>query len=313
MVRRGWERRNNDVPGNIDEIHVRLSEVWGNCDDIHFRWIRIGAQRAFVVWIYTLIGKELVQKGLLEPLTSWNKPEVFFSDLEQVLQTVSVKILKTMDEVNTAIGNGLAVLCIDGFDQAAAMDVTHFQRRAVKRPSLELSVQGPQEAFTESLETNLGLIRRRLKSPRVKVEYVVLGRVSKTRVALVYIDGIVKSRLVQECRVRLRRIDVDSILDSGHIEELIDDAPISLFPTIDNTERPDRLAAEILQGRVGIIVEGSPNVLLVPAIFAHFLQSSEDYFERYFMATAIRILRHFLFWIALLLPATYIALLSYHQ
>ncbi|MDI3257659.1 MAG: spore germination protein [Kyrpidia sp.] len=298
---------------NIDETYSRLAEVWGNCDDIQFRWVQIGRRKGFIVWIYTLIGKELAQEGLLEPLTAWEKPDVSFDDLQRALQTVSLKTVNTLEEINTAIGNGLAVLCVDGFDQAVAMDVMDFRGRPVERASLESVVRGPQEGFTESFETNLGLVRRRLKSPRVKVEYMALGKVSKTMVALIYIEGIVKPGLVEECRERLRRINVDSILDSEYIEELIDDAPLSPFPTIEYTERPDRLAAEALQGRVGIIVDGSPNALLVPAIFVNFLQSPEDYFERYVMALAVRLLRHFFFWLALLLPATYVALLSYHQ
>ncbi|WP_232796665.1 spore germination protein [Kyrpidia spormannii] len=298
---------------SIDEMYGRLAEVWGHCDDVRFRWVQVGNRRGFVVWIYALIGKELAQEGLLEPLATWDGPDVSFDDLEQALQTVSLKTVKTMEEINTAIGNGQAVLCMDGFDQALAMDVMDFQGRAVEKAIVESVVRGPQEGFTESLETNLGLIRRRLKSPRVKVEYMTLGRVSKTTVALVYIQGIVKPGFVEECRERLQRIDVDSILDSEYIEELIDDAPVSPFPTIEYTERPDRLAAEALQGRVGIIVDGSPNALLVPAIFVNFLQSPEDYFERYTMAAAVRLLRHLFFWMALLLPATYVALLSYHQ
>ncbi|CAB3390900.1 Uncharacterized membrane protein YfkQ [Kyrpidia spormannii] len=303
----------NELSKSIDEMYGRLAEVWGHCDDVRFRWVQVGNRRGFVVWIYAPIGKELAQEGLLEPLATWDGPDISWDGLERVLQTVSLNTVKTVKEINAAIGNGQAVLCVDGFDRAVAMDVMDFQGRVVEKAIVESVVRGPQEGFTESLETNLGLIRRRLKSPRVKVEYMTLGRVSKTTVALVYIQGIVKPGFVEECRERLQRIDVDSILDSEYIEELIDDAPFSPFPTIEYTERPDRLAAEALQGRVGIIVDGSPNALLVPAIFVNFLQSPEDYFERYTMAAAVRLLRHLFFWMALLLPATYVALLSYHQ
>ncbi|MDI3257063.1 MAG: spore germination protein [Kyrpidia sp.] len=298
---------------DIDGLYQQVKRMWEHCDDVQFRWVQSGGRRGFIVWIYTLIGKELAQEGLLEPLTTWDRTEGSLEELKQALRTPSLRAAGTLEEINIAIGEGTAVLCLDGFDEALVLDVMQFQGRSVERSSLEAVVRGPQEAFTESLDTNLGLVRRRLKSPRAKAEYLTIGRVSQTRIALVYIQGIVKPGFVTECRERLNRLDVDSIMDSGYIEELIDDAPLSPFPTIEYTERPDRLAAETLQGRVGILVDGSPNALLVPAIFVNFLQSPEDYFERYTMAMSVRILRHFYFWLALLLPATYVALLSYHQ
>ncbi|MCL6577124.1 spore germination protein [Kyrpidia sp.] len=296
----------------IDQLYQQVQEMWAKCDDVQFRWVQTAGRRGFIVWIYTLIGKELAQESILEPLTTLEKAETV-ADVQQALRSPSLRLVSSVEEINIAVGEGAAVLCLDGFTQAIVLDVMQFQGRSVERSTLEAVVRGPQEAFTESLEMNLGLIRRRLKSPRVKVEYMALGRVSKTMVALVYIQGIVKPGYVKECQERLNRIDVDSILDSGYIEELIDDAPLSPFPTIEYTERPDRLAAEALQGRVGIVVDGSPNALLIPALFVNFLQSPEDYFERYSMALAVRLLRHMYFWIALLLPATYVALLSYHQ
>ncbi|ADG07725.1 spore germination protein [Kyrpidia tusciae] len=296
----------------IDRLYQQIQEMWTKCDDVQFRWIETAGRRGFIIWIYTLIGKELAQESILEPLTTLEKAETV-TDVQRALRSPSLRLVNSVEEINIAVGEGAAVLCLDGFNQAIVLDVMQFQGRPVERSTLEAVVRGPQEAFTESLEMNLGLIRRRLKSPRVKVEYMALGRVSKTMVALVYIQGIVKPGYVKECQERLNRIDADSILDSGYIEELIDDAPLSPFPTIEYTERPDRLAAEALQGRVGIVVDGSPNALLIPALFVNFLQSPEDYFERYSMALAVRLLRHMYFWIALLLPATYVALLSYHQ
>ncbi|MDI3327878.1 MAG: spore germination protein [Alicyclobacillaceae bacterium] len=331
MVRRGGKRRGKreqktitwsdpKVPNgpdslspDIDQTQRLIAEVWGHCDDVEFRRLQVAGRRAFVVWIHTLVGKELAQEGLLAPLTRYAGPVNALEDVQNALSAVSVQPAGTLEAVNRAIGNGLAVLWVDGFDRGLAVDVMEFQGRPVERAALESVVRGPQEAFTESLDCNLGLIRRRLKSPRVKVEYLTLGTVSKTRIALLYIEGIVKPGFVEECRQRLARIEVDSILDSNYVEEMIDDAPLSPFPTVEYTERPDRLSAELLQGRVGILVDGSPNGLLLPAIFVNFLQSSEDYFERYTMALAIRVLRHFYFWMALLLPATYVALLSYHQ
>ncbi|MBX6395286.1 MAG: spore germination protein [Alicyclobacillaceae bacterium] len=332
MARRGRERRGkkrqdrqitwsdskvphapDHIPRDIGEAHQLLSEVWGHCDDVEFRWFHVAGHRAFLVWINSLIGKELTQEGILKPLTEYAAPLESVEQLQNVLHTVTVQPKATLEEINRAIGEGMAVLCLDGFAQGVAVDVKQFQGRQVERAELEPVVRGPQEAFTENLDINLGLVRRRLKSPRVKVEYIFLGTVSHTRIALVYIEGIVKPGFVEECRKRLDRIHMDSILDSNYVEEMIDDAPLSPFPTIEYTERPDRLSAELLQGRIGILVDGSPDILMLPATFVNFLQSPEDYFQRYTAAVAVRLLRYFYFWLALLLPSTYVALLSYHQ
>ncbi|GMA57824.1 hypothetical protein GCM10025858_23270 [Alicyclobacillus sacchari] len=160
---------------------------------------------------------------------------------------------------------------------------------------------------------NLALLRKRIRTPRMKVESVRVGEYTNSTVAVVYVEGIAKPTLVEEALQRIRRISIDGVGDINKIRELISDAPFTLFPTTEETERPDRVCGNLLQGRIAILVEGAPNCLLVPAQFIHFLVAVDDYYFHYTLTLFIRMLRHVAYWSSLLLPGLYVALLSYNQ
>jgi spore germination protein KA len=174
-------------------------------------------------------------------------------------------------------------------------------------------VRGSREAFTESNEINIALVRRIIKSPDLWIEPMKIGTVTKTDVSIMYINGIAKEGIVEEVKKRLKGINIDSILESGYIEQLIEDQVMTPFPTIDYTERPDRVAGNLLEGRVAIFVNGTPFVLLVPALFIQFFQSIEDYFARFDIASSIRVLRILIFFISLITPSLYVAATTFHQ
>ncbi len=171
-----------------------------------------------------------------------------------------------------------------------------------------------KRAFTESLGTNTAMVRRIIKTPDLWMESLKVGRVTKTDVTFMYIHGIANDKVVKEIRQRLKRIDIDSILESGYIEQLIEDQTFTPFPTIYNTERPDVVAGNLLEGRIAIFVDGTPFVLdCAAALFMQFFQSAEDYYARFDIATSIRLLRIFMFMISLIAPATYVAVTTFHQ
>lgn len=161
--------------------------------------------------------------------------------------------------------------------------------------------------------TNINLIRRRLRTPQLKFESIQLGRLSKTDVAITYLEGIADEALIEEVRERLNRIDIDAILESGYVEELIEDNHFSIFPQINYTERPDRIVANLLEGKVGVLIDNTPFALFLPVTFFEMMQASEDYYQRFVVSTLIRLLRYLFLMIALLLPSLYIALLTFHQ
>jgi spore germination protein KA len=205
------------------------------------------------------------------------------------------------------------MLLMDGSPKGIALGSREWVDRGVQEPSSQTVVRGPKDGFTETLRTNTALIRRRIKDPNLWLETKQIGEKTQTDVAIMYLKGVANDKTVSELQSRLNRIKIDAILESGYIEELIQDEVYTPFPTVYNTERPDAVAAALLEGRIAIFVDGTPFVLIVPALMVHFFQSSEDYYQRADIATLIRILRYFSFFLALLTPSLYIAVSTFHQ
>ena len=187
------------------------------------------------------------------------------------------------------------------------------ERRSIQEPASQVVIRGPHEGFTESISTNIAMVRRIIKSPDLWVETMKIGKVTKTDVSIMYLNGIAKNEVVDEVRNRLQRIKIDSILESGYIEQLIEDQSLTTFPTMYHTERPDSVAGNLLEGRVAIFVDGTPFVLVAPVVFMQFFQSVEDYYTRFDIATSIRFLRILIFLVSLIAPAVYISATTYHQ
>lgn len=301
------------IAPDLRKNQVFFQERWSECLDIQFRDLQVAGSELLLVWLKTLVGKELAQQGVLNPLTTRIQPVLGPHDLEQVLTAVYVQRLFTLEDTMKSIADGYMVVLIQGSCEGVAVDVTAWEGRPIQKPELEPGVLGPQEAFTESLEKNLGLLRRRLRTSDLKMESLRIGNLTQAPVSISYLQGIVKPELVAEVRRRLSQIQVDGTLDVNYISEMTRDAIRSPYPTDQITERPDRAVAGLVQGRIAILLDGSPFALLVPALFVHFLNSSEDYYGSYTISLPVRVLRHLTFWASLLLPALYVALLSYHQ
>lgn len=218
-----------------------------------------------------------------------------------------------LKDIIRAILSGDTVLLVDGHATAIINKARGWEKRSITEPEAEPTVRGPREAFVETLRTNTALVRRKIKSPKLKTETLRLGEVTDTDVAIMYIEGIANEKVVEEVKNRLGRIQIDGILESGYIEELIEDKPWSVFPTINHTERPDRVAAMLLEGRVAILVDGTPFVLTVPNLFVEYIQAGEDYYERFIFSSAIRLLRFLAMIITLTLPGLYVAVVGFHH
>ena len=208
---------------------------------------------------------------------------------------------------------GHTVILFDGYEKFLSLDTYGPEGRNISEPTSQTIIRGPKEAFTEKLEVNISQIRRRIKDKSLKIENMQIGSVTKTNVAVIYLDSMAKPEILKEIKTRLNKIDIDGVLDSGYIEELIKDDPHSVFPTILNSEKPDSVVAALLDGKVAIAVDGSPYVLTAPALFIDFLQVSEDYYHHYIISSMTRIFRSFSLALTLLVPSTYIALSTFHQ
>ncbi|MGB9825095.1 MAG: spore germination protein [Desulfofundulus sp.] len=301
-----------------------VKQVLGHSSDLVIREFQLGVGGgipAAAVFIDGMVDKCTVNDTLFKGLTLESRMAGLggkTGDLPTLVRnfminTCSLKEAANAFELLDGILYGEVALFIEGEALAFLADASGWPVRGIEEPTSESLVRGPREGFSELLRTNTSLIRRRLRSPNLVVEKLVLGERTRTFVEVVYLKELADPRLVQEVKERLARIKVDGIIESGNIEELIEDHPYSPFPQVFRTERPDRVVSMLLDGRVAIITDGTPFVLVVPAEFVVFMQSSEDYYERSFLATAVRWLRYIAFIMSLTLPSFYIALTTYHQ
>ncbi|SFM08538.1 spore germination protein KA [Paenibacillus sp. 1_12] len=232
---------------------------------------------------------------------------------DEVLTASDTAVVTTLETLLTQLLLGDAIILVDGYAEGIRIGVQGQEERSVSEPQTQSVVRGPMESFTENIRTNTSLIRRKIRNPNLWLESQKIGRVTKTQVSMMYIQNIASDTIVNEVRIRLNQIDIDGILESGYIEEFIQDRTLTPFATVFNSERPDTIAAGLLEGRVAILVDGTPFVLLVPALFVHFFQSSEDYYQRFDIATLLRLLRYISFFITMFAPSFYIAISTFHQ
>jgi len=216
-------------------------------------------------------------------------------------------------EASLTVLSGDTLLLVEGTDKVLSVNTRGLPQRGIEEPKRETGVRGPHEGFVENFRTSIAQLRMRIKSPDLTIETMRGGSHTNTDVAFCYMKGIANPKVVEEVRRRLRRIThTDHLLESGNIEELIEDDPYSPFPQVENTERPDKAASQVLEGRVIIFTDTSPFVLIVPTLFWQFIQSSDDYYQRW-MGSFIRVIRIIGLFMALFLPSVYVALTTYHQ
>ncbi|WP_213619941.1 spore germination protein [Paenibacillus sp. J22TS3] len=233
--------------------------------------------------------------------------------IKEHLPVGSIHMLHTENHLLRSVLGGNAVLMIDGLRTAFSANIAGGARRSVEEPSSQTVIRGPKEGFTEDIAVNLALLRRKIRSPDLRLESRILGRYTQTQVTVAYIKGVANPEVVQEISSRLDSIHTDSILESGYIEEFIQDGVISPFPTLYNTERPDTVAGGLLEGLVAVFVDGTPFALIAPVTFFRFIASSEDYYQRYDISSFLRLVRFAAFFVALLLPAVFIATTTFQQ
>lgn len=224
-----------------------------------------------------------------------------------------IKKITRIGEAIDAILSGDAVLFIGETQEALIIAARGWQTRSVSEPQTESTIRGPKEGFNETLRTGTSLIRRRIKHPSLRLVSMKIGEITKTDVVIAYVENIASPDVVSEVLKRLSRIKVDAIVSGDVLEEFIEDFPYSPFPQIRHTERPDIVASNLLEGRVAILIDGTPTVLMIPITLAGFMQVNEDYYERAMIVILIRFIRYLGALIAILAPSIYIAVTTFHQ
>lgn len=304
---------------NLETIQLTLR----NSGDIIVREFSFGSQPqvdAALVFVDGMVNKVIINEGIVKPLIYdthlMNSRALHDIDIKFIQQSLlAVGDVKEKLEFNDLLASllyGNTIFLLDGSSSFLDIDTKGWNTRSLEEPKIEQVVRGPREGFTETLRTNTSLLRRKIQNPNLVIEQMVLGKQTHTLICLAYLDGVAPPALVGEVKRRLKLIKVDSILESGYIEQYIEDAPYSPFATVGNSEKPDRVAARILEGRVAILVDGTPFVLTVPMLFIEGFQAAEDYYSRPYYASFIRIIRFIAFMITMFAPALYVALESYH-
>ncbi|WP_342554157.1 spore germination protein [Paenibacillus sp. FSL R7-0652] len=314
-------QESQSIHPNLHENITYCKDAMGNSNDLMIRPLQtLHKWPSVLLYIDGLIDVQILNNAILQSLLQERSLPDFSADDEHlsylqndVLTAGEVLWVNDMDDVMNSMLAGDIILLLEGSSRGLKIGAAGWEDRPVGEPVSQTVVRGPMEGFTENMRTNTALIRKRIRDPHLWIEEREIGRVTKTRVAVVYLEHIVNEDVVQELRRRLDEIDIDSILESGYIEELVQDKTKTIFPTVYNSERPDTISAALLEGRVAIIVDGTPFVLLVPALFVHFFQSPEDYYQRADISTLIRMIRYLSFFIAMLAPAFYIAISTFHQ
>ncbi|WP_413381092.1 spore germination protein [Alkalihalobacillus sp. 1P02AB] len=304
-----------------------IKEKTGFSEDILFRTFTIQEEDQFVIAVgyvsdlsdQTFI-EQFISNVILKDVKSYLGKEEYPSHykLFQYLRHYAMPIhdltqLDYIEDMFDFLLTGDLIIFVDGIAHCLVISAEQKEGRGVEEPTSQTLVRGPKDGFTEGINVNKSLIRRRIKSPDLWVETLNVGRKTKTELAVIYLKSVVKDSMVDELRSRIKKVDIDGLLEGGQLEEYIQDATYSPFPTLLNTERPDAASSAILDGKIVVIVDGSPFVLILPALFVNFFETNEDYYQRVDISIALRFLRYFSFFLSLLVPATFIAVTTYHQ
>ena len=258
--------------------------------------------------VYTdgITDKESLGELAAKPLTLAKAPK----SREEAKKLLYFPEMKDADDAESAADEILAgnpALLIDGIAGAVVLGTKKIAVRAVTEPQTAITVKGPREGFIEDIKTNMGLVRRRIKSPALRLDTQEVGKYSKTVVSVVYLEGITDARIVEEIKERIAAVEIDGVPDSSYIAQFLAKKPYSLFKQVGTTEKPDVFCAKLLEGRAGVLVDGSPIALTLPYMLSEDFQSAQDYFVSPYRATITRLLRLAAVCIALFLPAFYVA------
>ena len=302
----------SDLKMNVEQ----LKEIFNDTSDFQKIDIIVGEKNACVCYIGTTLNKSDLNAKVLEPLRdAFPKKDINTVDKlrEAYFPAVSYEYAENIHEIVWKVLNGYAVILIDNFQKGLALDIGGTEKRSITEPSTQTIIRGPKDSFVEDLNTNLGLVRKRIKNPRLKFEEYFVGSDTNTKLVIGYMKGIVNDDILTEVKQRIKKINTSSVLDTGNIEEFITDTPFTFFPLIFNTERPDSVSGNIIEGKIAIFLDGTPFALIVPSVFTDFFQATEDYYQPFFMSSFIRIVRYLAFMITLILPSLYVALTTFHH
>jgi spore germination protein KA len=315
-------KTDDKIPKFVQDVRERLLEVFSECSDFVLRDIAYGDSRISILigYIDGLIDKQILNQHTIEPLTTaimegndFHVQSIIGIIKDRIVNNSELSETDSFKNVIQSLLSGYAVLFVDDESTALKIGLKSAKGRAVGETDSERSLRGPREGFVENLQVNITLLRQTIKNPNLKIENMILGEQTHTDISLCYIKNIANDKIVKEVKARLAKIKIDAIMESGYIEQFIEDNAIRFFPMVGNSEKPDKVAAKLLEGRVAILCDGTPFVLTVPFLFIENFQVAEDYYGNPIYSSILRIFRLASLLITTCLPALYVALAAFHQ
>lgn len=301
------------IYSNIDKMEEYLKNLFSENSDVIFRKFEVNSKNCLIIYIDGMVDKNLINNFVLETILDSNKGYVDLDDnLEKILTVSDLSSSYDLEKVVNSVLAGETVLFVEGKEEAYIIATRSWPNRGIGEPSGESVIRGSRDGFTETIRFNTALIRRRIRDSRLKIESMSIGVRSKTDVSIAYIDDIVNKDILNNVKEKLKEINIDAILDSGYVEQLIEGNKWSIFPQVQATERPEVVSSSIYEGKVCIIVDNSPFVLVAPSTFSNLFQTPDDYNLRWIYSSISRIIRLFALIVSLILPSLYVAITSFH-
>ncbi len=303
----------------IGRLKEYILSSFGQTADLMIEPMKIAENDGMLFYLSTAVDNSQLQNTIMNKHTyqrtsfDLTTEEGIAEFCEQLFAGSGFKLVQSLEEVSDEMLNGSIIMALKTFPSYITISMPNSNIRQVAEPTSQTVIRGPKDSFVEIASINMTLVRRRIRNSNLRFEEFTLGSETKTKVFIGYMHGIANDKIVEEVRSRLNKVRVAAIFESGNIEELIEDKTFTVFPLAFNTERPDTVAGQLMEGKICIIVDGTPFTLLIPVVFTDFFISSEDYYHHYTISTFLRIIRYISFMIVLIVPSAYVGILTFHQ
>lgn len=318
------QNKMNTIPKKIskflDKNEKLIQNIFSNCFDLAIKDISLvylDERTAFLAYLTEFSSEKTIDDVIISKLNPNSNLNIKFNNIEKTIKyAIGINKYDIVYDFQKCVENildGKIVIFVDMLEKAFIVDLKKFPTRTLQEPSAESVLRGPRQGFTEDIITNISLIRKLLKNKNLKIERLIVGKETPTTIGVCYIKNLADKKILQEIKHRISKIPLDAILDSNYIVEAIEDDKLTIVPTIFRSERPDTIISKLIEGKFALIIDGSPVVITVPALFVEFMQSPDDYYTNNIVATLNRCFRYLGLFITLTLPAMYVSLLDFHQ
>lgn len=310
---------NIKIDPSIERALTDLRTIMGNTMDLNIMEVQISCHKCAVVTIENMTSTqamaELIFRPLMElSLSDGSKPQEIFDYLtKQSLLSSERQTCYTYGDAVTQLFSGFALVLVDGIKSGQLYGIQGYDKRSIEEPTSDLNVLGGKDGFIEVIRTNVSLVRRRLKTPCLRFELMKAGTKSKTDICIAYMADRCSPELIDSVRERLKSIKLETVLSSGYVMPYLAKKSVSIFTDVLTTDRPDTFAAKLCEGKVGVLIDGTPFTLLIPCFFIENFNTVDDYATRPYYAMYARVIKYLSFILAVMLPGLYVALATFHS